>query len=322
MRNLKRSKSKVIFTLQSLIFGLVCEAGYAETPDASQDRIRVMTFNLWHGGDAGGQPLMRSVEAIKAAMADVVGLQEAEGYAENGPRPDRGQEIAKRLGWHYFKQPGRRGILSRFPIASPSKSAEGVRIKIKDDIEVAFFNIHFAASPYQPYQLLNIKYGPAPFINTEEQAIQWANQSRGKQVSRLLTDMQTALEQGLPILLTGDFNEPSFQDWTARAAREKLCPLKVEYPATKRIAKVGLRDAYRDQYQDEIQKPGWTWTPTTSPADPADKHDRIDFVFVSPQWKVIECRVVGESKENADIVLENWPSDHRAVVAEVELIRR
>src|SRR5688500_1090149 len=57
---------------------------------------RVMTFNLWHGGEAGGQPLSQSVEVIKAAGADVVGVQETGGQAPRGrPRPDHGARIAE-----------------------------------------------------------------------------------------------------------------------------------------------------------------------------------------------------------------------------------
>src|SRR5262245_6035933 len=68
----------------------------AEARAAEPALVRVMTFNLWHGGDAGKQPLERTVEVIKQAQADLVGLQETEGLAAEGPRPDRAAEIAKR----------------------------------------------------------------------------------------------------------------------------------------------------------------------------------------------------------------------------------
>src|SRR5688572_10283536 len=44
------------------------------------ESIRVMSFNLWHGGDAGKQPLSQTLEVIRAAKADIVGLQETGGY--------------------------------------------------------------------------------------------------------------------------------------------------------------------------------------------------------------------------------------------------
>src|SRR6187401_874249 len=82
------------------------------------ESIRVMTFNLWHGGDAGKQPLSQTLEVIRAAKADIVGLQETGGYEkEKGMgRPDHGRKLAEMLGWWYLDQGERTGILSRFPI--------------------------------------------------------------------------------------------------------------------------------------------------------------------------------------------------------------
>ena len=120
------------------------------------------------------------------------------------------------------------------------------------------------------------------------------------------------------MVLTGDFNEPSFQDWTQKAADKKLVPLAVSYPTTKRISQAGMRDTYRIIHPDEIKERGHTWTNTTRPGDPNDFHDRIDFVFVK-NLKVQNAQIVGESTDNADIVLTPWPSDHRGVVAKVAI---
>lgn len=278
--------------------------------------VRAMTFNLWHGGDAGGQPLEQTVNAIRKAKADIVGLQETHGHAANGVRPDNGQKIAGMLGWHYFQQGDRTGILSRFPIRRHTPRKWGVEIEYSADRTLHFFNAHFAPSPYQPYQLLKIPYGNAPFITTEKEAVHWADKVRGGQVSRLLSELSVAVESGLPVILTGDFNEPSHQDWTSRAKEAGCCPIKVEYPTTRRITDAGLKDAWRSCHTDEVRKPGHTWTPTTSADDPKDRHDRIDFVFTAgASVQVASSEVVGERAESADIVVSPWPSDHRAVVS-------
>ena len=57
-------------------------------------------------------------------------------------------------------------ILSRHPIGEPTANDLGVEIDV-DGQEVYAFNIHLDDSPYQPYQLLDIPYGGAPFIDTE-----------------------------------------------------------------------------------------------------------------------------------------------------------
>ena len=50
--------------------------------------------------------------------------------------------------------------------------------------------------------------------------------------------------------------------------------------------------------------------------DPTTHHDRIDFVYYKGKGVILNgVQVVGENKENADIIVSPYPSDHRAVVA-------
>lgn len=99
---------------------------------SSAAELRVMSFNLWHGGDAGKQPLSQTAEVIRAAKADIVGLQETGGYEkEKGSgRPDNGRHLAELLGWHYFDQGERTGILSRYPIVTNTPRKWGVTVRI------------------------------------------------------------------------------------------------------------------------------------------------------------------------------------------------
>ncbi len=287
----------------------------------AQETLRVMSFNIWVGGDAGNHPLSQTVKVIRDSKADIVGIQESHGHLVDGKRPDHGELIAKQLDWEYLQQGGRTAILSRFPIRSSTPRKWGAQIEYAPGKQLQFFNTHFAPSPYQPYQLLNIPYGKAPFIKTETDAIDWANRARGSQVDSLLSVLKPATRNPLPVVLTGDFNEPSYQDWTARAHAASLCPIKVRYPATRRITEAGMRDAYRAAHPDEVSKPGRTWTPITSIKDPKDRHDRIDYVFTSSTGvEVLKCEVVGEDNSTSDIVVAPWPSDHRAVLATIRIL--
>jgi endonuclease/exonuclease/phosphatase family metal-dependent hydrolase len=279
-----------------------------------------MSFNIWVGGESGNQPLSQTAEVIRAAKADIVGLQETHGSERNGRRNDAGIELAKLLGWQYFNQGGSPGILSRFPIVTNMPGRHGVIIQAPGGRSVHFFNAHFNHAPYQPYQLLSIPYANAPFIKTADEAVSEARKARGDEVKQVLADMKASLASGQPVFLTGDFNEPSHLDWTERAAKAGKCPLAVPYPTTLAVVNAGLRDAFRTVHADEVARPGWTWTPTTRPDDPKDRHDRIDFVFFAgPGVSVKRCEIVGEAKEFADIVVTPYPSDHRGVVATVEL---
>ncbi len=303
--------------LAAILWCVALSSGSAAEPVT----LRVMTFNLWHGGDAGKQPLDQTVAVIKAANADIVGLQETAGNAPAGqPRPDRAKEIAAKLGWHYVDQGERTGIISRYKIAGTTPRKWGAKIELLSGGHAYLFNVHFAPAPYQPYQLLNIPYGNATFLKTADEAIAAAIAARGGQVRRMLGEVQAVLDEGAPIFVTGDFNEPSHLDWTEAAAKAKLCPLPVDWPTTKAVTGAGFIDAYRSVHPDPIEHPGRTWTPITKLDDPKDRHDRIDFVFIhGKQAKVTAAQVLGEAKEAADVVLDNYPSDHRSVVVEVEL---
>ena len=75
------------------------------------ETLRVMSFNIWGGGANEGKGIEETVAAIKAAGADVVGLQETR--LETDPCtaevcPASGDSvapaIAAALGWHVYDQ--------------------------------------------------------------------------------------------------------------------------------------------------------------------------------------------------------------------------
>ena len=97
-------------------------------------------------------------------------------------------------------------------------------------------------------------------------------------------------------------------------------PMKVEFPTSLTMAKAGFVDMYRTFYTDEMAKPGFTWSPAYKDDDPRSHPDRIDFVYFKGNGlKVTNVKIVGENKENADMVVTPYPSDHRAVVASFKL---
>lgn len=82
-----------------LLLAVVSVAAAAPSEPAP---LRVMTFNLWIGGEAGKQPLVQTARVIRMARADVVGLQETclpdrrlqRAFA---PRLDRGRREGRKL---------------------------------------------------------------------------------------------------------------------------------------------------------------------------------------------------------------------------------
>jgi endonuclease/exonuclease/phosphatase family metal-dependent hydrolase len=303
--------------ISALLIGLLWNAG-VRADDA--ESLRVMTFNIWVGGEYSGQPPAQTAKVIQSARADVVGVQESHGEKCDGKSHNGARTIADLLGWHYFDQGDEdTAILSRYPIVANTTKRYGAALELPSGRRVWLFNVHFAHTPYQPYQLLCIPYNDAPFIKTAEEAVAAARMARGKQVAALLAEIDGVRGDGAPILITGDFNEPSALDWTDSVAQAKRCPISILWPTTTALLEAGFVDAYRQTHPDPLESPGYTWSPLTAESDPGDRHDRIDFVFVAHDAGIVKSvEVVGESPERADIVVSPYPSDHRAVVATIE----
>ncbi len=286
--------------------------------------INLMTLNLWHGGDAGKQPLSQTVKVVIESGADIVGFQETHGL--DNPSTDRSKVIASMLGWYHFDQKskyGKTAIISRFPIVESTPEKLGVLIELPNHQYVYVFNTHLRCCPYQPYQLLKIPYANSPFLETEIEAIATAENLRGRGqpvggLKLLLPELEYAIDTGLPVFLTGDFNEPSHLDWTVEAKNAGIAPLKVQWPTSDAIMKLGMKDAYRFVYPNEVTHPGWTWTPVRREDDKKERHDRIDIIYLKGA-KIIECKIIGEREERADIVVLPYPSDHRGVVVKAKI---
>ena len=294
---------------------------------AGAETLTVMSFNIWGGGGNEGKDISQTVAAIRASGADVVGLQETrlEGEVCTADTCPPGGDsvapaIAAALGWHVHDQTAENvalwanAVISRHPIGAVSPNDLGVQLDV-NGTPVWLFNIHHDDEPYQPYQVLGIEYGPAPFVKTAAEAEHYARLTRGAAMDLLEADMAAAGDAVM--LVTGDFNEPSHLDWTADAVAAGQQPLAVNWPTTLRLTEAGFTDAYRAAHPDPVAKPAFTWTPMGDEADPEDHHDRIDFVFVKGA-EVTAASIVGETGPRSDIALDPWPADHRAVVATIE----
>ena len=292
---------------------------------------KVMTFNMWGAGKNAGKPIDETVAVMKAVDADIYAVQETRrepALRRRGSRTADDSSVAKPLadaiGYYVFEPQTLNdailamAVISRYPISAPSASGLSMQVDI-DGHALHILNVHVPAAPYQPYQLLGIPYDDAPFLATEQQLIEAAEQARNAGMDLLFAEMDR-LTNADTTLVFGDFNEPSHLDWTERAAALGNHPLTVRYPASARLADAGFDDVYRVIHPDEISHPGYTWSPTTAADDPADHHDRIDYIYLrGDSARITDAKVVGESAANADIVVTPWPSDHRAVVATVEL---
>ncbi len=307
----------------------VCAVVLMATAAAAQTTLTILSFNIWGGGANEQKAVDETVAVIKAVNADIVGIQETR--LESDPCtaescPAAGDsvagKIAEALGFHVYDQTKTNealwanAILSRYPIGTATPNDLGVSIDV-DGRKVHVFNIHLDDAPYQPYQLLNIEYGPFPYLKTADEAIASAADTRGPALKLFFDDLKAAGASDAAFVF-GDFNEPSHRDWTEAAAKAGRHPIAVAYPTVKAIEAEGFVDAFRAANPDPVAKPGFTWTPTSEPTATDDHHDRIDFALArAAKLEVLEAGIVGEKAPEADIVVTPWPSDHRATYAKV-----
>jgi endonuclease/exonuclease/phosphatase family metal-dependent hydrolase len=283
---------------------LIC-AGTSGRAGQAAD-LKVMTFNIWVGGNASGQPLSQTAAVIEAGGADLIGLQEQSGSTA---------ALADMLGFYHHVQNGDISYLSRYPITDVLP--HGIEVEIGLGTFAHLFNIHYAPYPYGPYDLRD-----NPNL-TGAQLIATADATRGPANRAVLAEMEPFLDAGTPAFLLGDFNEPSHLDWTAEAANAGLhFGRSVQWPTSLAAVNAGLIDSYRAIRPDEVGDPAETWTPGyPAPNVSADEvHDRIDIIYhAGNDLAVTDVAIVGESAAHADIVVTPYPSDHRAVVATYDI---
>lgn len=287
-------------------------------PTLAQDDVSlgVMSFNVWSSeGSSSGRAGI--VAAVQAGGVDIVGFQEMGG--------SHGSTVANTLGMHYD---GGSMIASSYRILDTSLS-HGVRVELAPGHEAYVFNTHLPHAPYGPYQLAGIPYFGGALYDPDNPAdidavVQDQIDARGAQLTSVLNEMQQAIASGLPVFLTGDFNEASHLDWTAAADAAGVHSAAVPWPTSTAVQNAGLSDSYRVVHPDEVANPGNTWSPVYGPTyvneGVLEPQDRIDIVYYAGQNVTsTSSNTVGPSDGISDIGVGGFPSDHRGVASQFNL---
>ena len=283
--------------------------------------LRVMTFNVWYGGDQVS--LAATAEAIQRSNADVIGIQEPEGHLST---------LAAMAGYPYVDR--RRNLLSRYPlfesdngqrdlpgepplgITALDPDALHVWVMVRPGEVVAVANTHLPSDLYGPEA---VRDGAMP------DAVMALEQEARVPSALALRAVAEVAREGTPLFLTGDFNTPSHRDWVT--AMQHVRPDAVRYPfawpSSNILEEAGLRDSFREVHPDPTAVPGLTWT-AGMPAPyirPAETQDRIDFIWTAGQSRSVASHVVGEpGGVGVAWSVTPWPSDHRALVSDFEVV--
>ncbi|NGN66527.1 endonuclease/exonuclease/phosphatase family protein [Streptomyces sp. A7024] len=290
------------------------QAQAAPEAPAAAESLKVMSWNMWHGGSQVTDGRAKQLAVIEKHAPDVIALQETSS--------DNAKWLGEQLGWDYYQAGADLGFVSRHPITwkspKPNSGAAGagVRVTTPGGQEVEIWNAHLGYTPYGPYDACYDGMTNDELMAREEQS------GRTPQAQALAKKLESkiAAADSVPVLLTGDFNTPSHLDWTA-ATKASHCGYEVQWPVTKIFEEAGLKDSFRVANPDPGAVPGNTWSPVYpkhegSTGDP-EPQDRIDFVdYAGSKLQVTDSRTIveGDPAPVPDHGGNAWPSDHAGVM--------
>lgn len=297
-------KSKTSLPLISLVT-LVCAAFASDADDWALDRqskLRVMSFNIEWGGD--NISFEKVVEAVRAANADIVGIQEPVGNL---------QRLATELGWYFDEQTY---VISRFPVlAAPNADGRYAFVEIQPGKFVAVANVHL---PSDPDGMAMVRDGAS-----DSEVIEVERKVRLTKIFPYLQSLKPLIENDIPVFLTGDFNAPSHTDWTEDMVGERpFLRYPLQWPVSLAVTQAGLKDSYREVYPNPQQHPGLTWWARRPPLaaytpNENDPEERIDFLWSAGAAEVESSEIVGERGfPGVTISVDPWPTDHRGVLSQ------
>jgi hypothetical protein len=313
--------------------------------------LDVLTLNIWKGGSVVADGIRHAAEVVQQTGADVAFLPERFDPALHDATP----AIAAELGYHSVSSTDT-GVVSRYPIVS--STTVGTRwTKVIVDVngtDVAVYGGHLEYRWYSEY--LPRGYGPtavgdwpseylggnelgAPVTDVATMLAMNEQSGRPESARQLLQDVDAEEAAGRLVVVGGDFNEPSAQDWTVETRnlfdhRGTVVP----WQTTQTLIDGGVRDSYRQAHPDPVKNPGFTW-PAGNPnvsirsltwAPKADERDRIDYIFYVPSKHLglVSSEVVGPKAtivrsqrvddDSDDVVFTpdaTWPSDHKGVLS-------
>jgi PKD repeat protein len=315
--------------------------------------LKVMQFNIWHEGTSVPNGLAYIRDVINAVNPDMVCFSEVTN--------DSGDWTAKiinelaKLGKTYYRgyvAGSDVSLISKYPITSSGPLVGERTVPYAVNVNGSTILVcpsHLDYTYYATYLPRGYACGGSgkyagwnafsPFVpETNVSAILNQNlaSQRDEQIEAFINYMQT---EKRPVLLIGDFNEPSCLDWTAKQANlYDHNGVVLEWPSTLALKNNGFVDAYRQVYPDEVLNPGITWPAvatgvgSTSWASLSDERDRIDYIFyrgdnmmatsaslVGP--KACYVKNAATTDGNGEDVFEAstmpWPSDHKAVTATI-----
>jgi len=316
-----------------------------------QETVKFMTFNIWQEGTSVTNGLTKIRDVIIATNADVVCFTEVRNYSG-----DWTTKIVNELsdaGHMYYRgyAGGDVSLISKYPITSSSLNGVIASFNLNvNDKKIVAASAHLDYTKYACYLPRGYNGGtpdwnriddgmgnPDPITDINQILSYNLSSSRDEQIATFISAMSS---EEAPIILLGDFNEPSHLDWTANTtAMFDHNGTVVPWQTSVTLSNNGYVDSYRDYYPNEVTHPGISWPSlahgkeSTSWTPLSDERDRIDYIYykgsdivttnvaiVGPKESYSKNQIVTTNTSNENFIADNldWPSDHKGVFSELK----
>lgn len=333
-----------------LLFLLALHAAFGR----AADELTVLQWNIWQEGTQVSGGYEAIVNEIVRLHPDFVTLSEVRNYYGRDFTRRLCADLKRRgIDYHGFSTYDS-GLLSRYPLTDsltvfPCRHDHGSIHRLRCTAKGRQFAVFTAHLDYlndtyyevRGYDGNTWKEVP-PLRDVAEVLRRNGLSQRDEAISAFLRQAAKDEADGCIVILGGDFNEPSWLDWT-EATRHLYDHhgLIVPWPATRRLAEAGYADVWRSVHPDPLSRPGFTFPADNAALSPlrlswtplADERERIDYIFIKGKGITLkEARIFGPEgciaygRRVATVTgdpfilpLGTWPSDHKGVWARIAL---
>lgn len=324
------------------------------TSGLGSTKFTVLQWNIWQEGTkvAGGYDAI--VDELVRLKPDFVTLSEVRNYHGTNFIARLIASLKQRGETYYGFYSYDSGLLSRHPITDstvvyPERNDHGSIYRLTSAVNGKKVAIYTAHLDYLDDAYYNVRgydgstWREIPIPKTAEEVL--ARNAKSRRDEALAAFLEHAARDeaaGMAVVLGGDFNEPSHQDWTEQTRYlYDHHGLVIAWPQTTALERRGYTDAYRACFPNPVTHPGITF-PADNPDVPvnqltwtplADERERIDYLFFKGKgMRVTDCclfgpvgtiaynqRKPGYTRECFIEPLGVWPTDHKGLMATFEI---
>lgn len=310
-------KKNTIYVFLALFCLSLFVSSCKQTKPAPEKELKVLSWNVWHGGHSKAYPgegCKGAIGILKKSGADVILMIETYGSAPM---------VADSLGYEHFLISDNLCIYSRYPITKTYTFPDSISTfnfgGVEVDVDGTPVRLFDTWLHYLPDMRL------APTDKSEEEILAWDDAgTRDDEVRRILAALRPVLSESdsIPVIMGGDFNVHSHLDWT-EATKDMYHHggAVVRWTVSQEMQNAGFKDSFRELNPDPVRNIGTTWLYDND--DKPTRQDRIDFIYY--QGNTI-CAVASETfnqELTKPLALNGeaffYPSDHGFVMTTFRL---